>query len=103
MPCLSLGGDDEAALAANGHGGLLTCAIRPAGIYGPGEKLAFGRVIDECERGRYRVKVGDGRALADNVFVENLVEAEIEAARHLLPDSPLCGEAYFISDGHPAN
>lgn len=94
---------EQAALAANGHGGLLTCAIRPAGIYGPGERLTFPRVIDECARGRYVVKIGDGRALADNVYIDNLVDAEIEAARHLLPESPVCGQAYFVSDGHPTN
>jgi 3beta-hydroxy-delta5-steroid dehydrogenase/steroid delta-isomerase len=43
---------EQAALAANGHGGLLTCAIRPAGIYGPGEQLTFPRLVDECARGR---------------------------------------------------
>src|SRR4030095_2053888 len=94
---------EQAALAANGHGGLLTCAIRPAGIYGPGERLTFPRLIDECARGRYVVKIGDGSALADNIYIDNLVDAEIEAARHLLPDSPLCGQSYFISDGHPVN
>ena len=92
---------EQAALAANGHGGLLTCAIRPASVYGPGEALTFPRVIEACARGRYPVKIGDGRALVDHVYIDDLVDAEIEAARHLLPGSPLCGQAYFISDGHP--
>jgi 3beta-hydroxy-delta5-steroid dehydrogenase/steroid delta-isomerase len=94
---------EQVALAGNREGGLLTCAIRPGGIYGPGEELVFPRVIDECVRGRYVAKIGDGSALSDNTFIENLVDAEIEAARHLLPGSPLCGEAYFISDGAPIN
>jgi 3beta-hydroxy-delta5-steroid dehydrogenase/steroid delta-isomerase len=94
---------EQVALAANGHGGLLACAIRPGGIYGPGEKLVFPRVVDECVGGRYVAKIGDGSALSDNAFIENLVDAEIEAARHLLPGSPLAGEAYFISDGAPIN
>ena len=94
---------EQVALAANGHGGLLTCAIRPGGIYGPGESLVFPRVVDECASGRYVVMIGDGRALSDNTFIENLVDGEIEAARHLLPGSPVCGEAYFITDGKPIN
>jgi 3beta-hydroxy-Delta5-steroid dehydrogenase / steroid Delta-isomerase len=94
---------EQVALAANGPGGLLTCAIRPGGIYGPGESLVFPRVVDECASGRYVVKVGDGTALSDNTFIDNLVDGEIEAARHLLPGSPVCGQAYFITDGKPIN
>ena len=94
---------EQVALAANGHGGLLTCAIRPGGIYGPGETLVFPRVVEECASGRYVAKIGAGSALSDNSFIENLVDAEIEAARHLLPGSPLCGQAYFITDGAPIN
>jgi hypothetical protein len=49
------------------------------------------------------MKIGDGSALSDNTFIENLVDGEIEAARHLLPGSPVCGQAYFITDGRPIN
>ncbi len=94
---------EQVALAANGHGGLLSCAIRPGGIYGPGEKIVFPRVVEECARGRYVLRIGDGSARSDNTFIENLVDGEIEAARHLLPGSPLCGQAYFITDGAPIN
>ncbi len=94
---------EQAALAGNGKDGLLTCAIRPGGIYGPGETLVFPRVVEECASGRYVVKVGDGSALSDNTFIENLVDGHIEAARHLLPGSPVCGQAYFITDGDPIN
>jgi 3beta-hydroxy-delta5-steroid dehydrogenase/steroid delta-isomerase len=94
---------EQAALAANGHEGLLTCAIRPGGIYGPGERLMFPRVIEECARGRYVAKIGDGSALSDNTFIENLVDGQIEAALHLLPGSPVCGQAYFVTDGQPVN
>jgi 3beta-hydroxy-delta5-steroid dehydrogenase/steroid delta-isomerase len=94
---------EKLALAANGRGGLMSCAIRPGGIYGPGEEVVFPRLVAECLAGRYKAKIGDGSALADNTFVENLVDAEIEAARHLVPGSPLCGQAYFVTDGRPIN
>jgi 3beta-hydroxy-Delta5-steroid dehydrogenase / steroid Delta-isomerase len=94
---------EQVALAANGHGGLLTCAIRPGGIYGPGEALVFPRLVEECDRGLYAATIGDGSALSDNTFIENLVDAQIEAARHLLPGSPVCGQAYFVTDGRPLN
>jgi 3beta-hydroxy-delta5-steroid dehydrogenase/steroid delta-isomerase len=94
---------EKLALAANGLGGLLTCAIRPGGIYGPGEEIVFPRVVSECLAGRYVVRIGGGSALSDNTYIDNLVDAEIEAARHLVPGSPLCGQAYFATDGRPIN
>lgn len=94
---------ERAALAGNQEGALLTCAIRPGGIYGPGEQLLFPRVVDECARGRYVAKIGDGTALSDNTYIDNLVDGQIEAARHLVPGSPLGGQAYFITDGAPIN
>lgn len=94
---------EQLALAANRSEGLLTCAIRPGGIYGPGDKLMLPRIVDECASGRYVATIGDGSALSDNTFIENLVDGQIEAARHLVPGSPLAGEAYFITDGAPIN
>jgi len=94
---------EKAALAANDEGGLVTCAIRPGGIYGPGEKLILPRIVEECAGGKYVMTLGDGTALSDNTYIENLVDGHVEAARHLMPGSPLCGEAYFITDGVPIN
>ncbi len=94
---------ERAALRADGLGDLHTCAIRPGGIYGPGEKLMLARVVEECASGRFVATIGDGTALSDNTYVENLVDAQIEAARHLVPGSPVCGQAYFVTDGHPIN
>jgi 3beta-hydroxy-delta5-steroid dehydrogenase/steroid delta-isomerase len=94
---------ERAALEANGRDGLLTCAIRPGGIYGQGEEVMLARLVETCVRGLYRVTLGDGSALSDIVYIDNLVDAEIAAARHLEPGSPVCGRAYFVSDGHPIN
>jgi 3beta-hydroxy-delta5-steroid dehydrogenase/steroid delta-isomerase len=94
---------EKIALAANGRDGLLTCAIRPGGIFGPGEKLLLPRVVEECAAGRYLATIGDGSALSDNTYIDNLVDAQIAAARHLVPGSPVCGQAYFVSDGVPIN
>jgi 3beta-hydroxy-delta5-steroid dehydrogenase/steroid delta-isomerase len=94
---------EKAALAGNGRGRLLTCAIRPGGIYGPGDHLVLPRIVEECASGKFVVTIGDGRALSDNTYIDNLVDGEIEAARHLIPGSRLCGEAYFITDGDPIN
>jgi 3beta-hydroxy-delta5-steroid dehydrogenase/steroid delta-isomerase len=94
---------EQRALEANGEGGLLTCAIRPGGIYGPGEGLMLPRVVAECAGGRFIATIGDGSAMSDNTYIENLVDGHIEAARHLVPGSPLGGQAYFVTDGSPVN
>ena len=90
---------EKVALEANGRGGLLTCAIRPGGIYGPNDQLLLTRVAEECARGMFVACFGDGTAKSDNSFIDNLVDGQLEAARHLTTGSPVCGEAYFITDG----
>jgi 3beta-hydroxy-delta5-steroid dehydrogenase/steroid delta-isomerase len=94
---------EKLVLEANGRGDLLTCAIRPGGIYGPNDHLLLTRLVKECARGRLVATFGDGTAKSDNSYIDNLVDGQIEAARHLYPGSPVCGEAYFITDGVPIN
>jgi 3beta-hydroxy-delta5-steroid dehydrogenase/steroid delta-isomerase len=94
---------EKAVLEANGRGGMLTCAIRPGGIYGPGEQLFLPTVVEQCAAGRLMAVIGDGSALSDNTYIDNLSDGHIEAARHLLPESALQGQAYFITDGNPIN
>ena len=94
---------EKAVLEANGRDGLLTCAIRPGGIYGPGDTLMLPRLVEQCARGRYVAIIGDGNAKSDNTFIDNLVDGQIEAARHLTPESALGGQAYFVTDGDPLN
>jgi hypothetical protein len=78
---------------------LRTCAIRPSGIYGPGDPLILARVVTECDRGLLKVLIGDGTGLSENSYIDNVVEGHIKAALRLVPDSPVPGQAYFINDG----
>ena len=94
---------EKAVLAANGRNGLLTCAIRPGGIYGPGDPLILPRVVEQMRRGRLVVVIGDPENKSDNTYIDNLVDGEITAARHLLPGAAACGQAYYITDGFPIN
>jgi 3beta-hydroxy-delta5-steroid dehydrogenase/steroid delta-isomerase len=94
---------ERAALAANGENGLLTCAIRPGGIYGPGERLTYGRLVRALKMGVPLVVFGDGTARLDYVYIDNLVDAQLRAAERLCEGSPVCGQAYFLSDETPIN
>ncbi len=94
---------EKAVLAANGQSALLTCALRPGGIYGPGDTMFLPKVLQACKRGFPVWCIGDGSALADHVYVDDLVAAHLLAADRLTSGSLTCGQAYFISDGCPTN
>ena len=59
--------------------------VRPTRVYGPG-LLSVGnsvtKVIDMYRKGRFRVRIADGGALANYVFVDDVVEAAIRASQH---------------------
>ena len=71
------------ALAADGSQGLRTAAIRPGGIYGPGERQHLGRLVRELKGGKLVVRLGKG--LADNIYIDDLIDAHIRAAERLEP------------------
>lgn len=79
---------EKAVLEANGHSGLLTCSLRPGGIYGPGNKTMLCRFVDALKRGHLVSTIGTRKSLADRVYVDNLVHAHLLAAVNLLPGSP---------------
>ncbi len=91
---------EQAVLAADGQKGLLSCAIRPDGIWGPGG-LMLDTLVEQLLMGRMAARIGGDGALHDHVHVDNLVHAHLLAAEALVERSPVCGRAYFISDGQP--
>ncbi|XP_008849699.1 short-chain dehydrogenase/reductase family 42E member 1 [Nannospalax galili] len=84
---------------------LRTCALRPAGIYGPGEQRHLPRIVSYIERGLFRFVYGDPSSLVEFVHVDNLVQAHILASEALRADKGhiASGQPYFISDGRPVN
>ncbi len=95
---------EQLVLAANGESGLLTAAIRPGGIYGPGERNTIvGPLLKALKQGAPLVFFGDGATRMDYTYIDNLVDAQIRAAARLVEGSPVCGEAYFVTDGDPIN
>ncbi|ELW62962.1 short-chain dehydrogenase/reductase family 42E member 1 isoform X2 [Tupaia chinensis] len=88
-----------------GDGVLRTCALRSAGIYGPGEQRHLPRIVSYLERGLFRFVYGDPRSLVEFVHVDNLVQAHFLASEALKADKGhiASGQPYFISDGRPVN
>ncbi|RDH78304.1 NAD-dependent epimerase/dehydratase family protein [Mycolicibacterium moriokaense] len=90
-------------LSQNGVDGMLTCSIRPSGIWGRGDQTMFRRVFDSVLAGHVKVLVGSKNVKLDNSYVANLVHGFILAATHLVPGGTAPGQAYFINDGDPIN
>ena len=91
-------------LEANGKGGLLTVALRPAGIFGwvprifanffmtypslssPGDRQVMAGFYQAYERGQTNVQVGENSNLFDWTYVGNVARAHLLAADKL--DAP---------------
>lgn len=94
---------EKFVLSQNGVAGLLTCSIRPSGIWGRGDQTMFRKVFESVLAGHVKVLVGSEHVKLDNSYVHNLVHGFILAAKHLVPGGTAPGQAYFINDGEPVN
>ena len=92
---------ERLVLAAHSPDRLTTCALRPGGIYGPGDAHFVPRIVKSTRLLGRRPRMGPRSALIDLTHVDNLVHAHLLAAARLGPRSPVGGSAYFISDGEP--
>ena len=91
---------EQYVLEANGKRSLLTCALRPHLIWGPGDRHLIPGVIERRRADRLW-RIGDGENLVDMIYVDNAARAHLLAAERLEPGSPVAGQAYFISQGQP--
>lgn len=93
---------EQAVLRAPEESKLLTCSLRPHLIWGPGDRHLIPRLLQRA-REKKLIRVGDGTNQVDMTYVENAALAHLQAAEALRPGSPVCGSAYFISQGDPVN
>jgi len=94
---------EKFVLSQNGVSGMLTCSIRPSGIWGRGDQTMFRKVFESVLAGHVKVLVGNKNVKLDNSYVHNLVHGFILAAQHLVDGGTAPGQAYFINDGEPIN
>ncbi|KAK0140918.1 putative short-chain dehydrogenase/reductase family 42E member 2 [Merluccius polli] len=101
---------DQMVRAANGSwlkggGRLRSCVLRSSGIYGPGERRHFHRMMENLRRGLLGFRFGEAQAQMNWVHVDNLVLAHVLAAEALTArrHSVASGQAYFINDGVSVN
>lgn len=74
---------EKAVLEANDPQGLQTIALRPAGIFGPGDRQALPGFFGVLESGRTRWQIGSNENLFDWTYVENVAHAHLLAADRL--------------------
>ncbi len=81
---------------------LLSCAIRPVGMFGEGDPYHVPNVVRVVRAGGLPFRPGNGRARFQHVYVGNVAHAHLLAATRLLArDERIAGSAYFIVDDSP--
>ncbi|KAI0050420.1 C-3 sterol dehydrogenase [Auriscalpium vulgare] len=76
---------EDVVLAANDVDGLLTVALRPAGIFGPGDRQAVEGIAKVLKEGKAHFQIGDNTNLFDWTYVGNVAYAHLLAADKLVP------------------
>lgn len=99
---------EEMVLAANRSDGLLTTAIRPACMFGDGDRLLTWNMIGT---GRKNLIIGSGENIFDFTYVGNNAYAQVLAASALVhaskseqpipEDQRVDGEAFVITNDEP--
>ncbi|ODV86623.1 hypothetical protein CANARDRAFT_27051 [[Candida] arabinofermentans NRRL YB-2248] len=82
-----------------------TVALRPAGIFGPGDRQLVPGLRNVLKNGQTKFQVGDNNNLFDWTYAGNVADAHILAAKKLLDPSSLHqvgGEKFFITNDTPS-
>ncbi|KAJ3022033.1 erg26, C-3 sterol dehydrogenase [Thoreauomyces humboldtii] len=91
---------EHLVMESNGHGGVATVALRPAGIFGPNDNNASKGLYDAAKKGNWKFMIGDNSTLFDWTYVDNVAHAHILAAQNIaLPG--VSGEAFYITNDTP--
>lgn len=75
-------------IAANRRGpaedsSMLVVSLRPATVFGERDTITMGKIVATCRAGRGNIQIGPGTNEYDFMYVSNLVDAHILAARAL--------------------
>lgn len=97
---------EEMVLKANDPDhGFLTIALRPAGIFGPGDRQLVPGLRAVAKLGQSKFQLGDNNNLFDWTYAGNVADAHVLAAQKLLDpstSSSVSGETFFITNDTPA-
>jgi nucleoside-diphosphate-sugar epimerase len=95
--CKSKSMAEQLVIEAN-NSTLKTAIIRPADVWGEGDPYHIGSLVDMAKSGFY-VRLGNGTARCQHVYVGNVASAHLQLASSLLMPQPESdGKVYFITD-----
>ncbi|CCH61220.1 hypothetical protein TBLA_0E01630 [Henningerozyma blattae CBS 6284] len=82
-----------------------TIALRPAGIFGPGDRQLVPGLRQVAKLGQSKFQVGDNNNLFDWTYVGNVADSHVLATQKLLDKttcSKVSGESFFITNDTPS-
>lgn len=97
--------EDMVLKANDPQGNFLTVALRPAGIFGPGDRQLVPGLRTVAKLGQSKFQLGDNNNLFDWTYAGNVADAHVLASQKLFntEDAPkVSGEAFFITNDEPA-
>ncbi len=106
--CGSKAEAEKLVFAANGQGGMRTVSLRPSSVWGEADPYHISALVNLAKSVPY-VRIGDGSAVQQLVYVGNLAHAHLAACREILEaaaeghESTCSGKPYFITDGPAEN
>ncbi|KAI3406690.2 ERG26 [Candida oxycetoniae] len=96
---------ETAVMKANDpENGFRTICLRPAGIFGPGDRQLVPGLKASAELGQSKYQLGDNNNLFDWTYVGNVADAHVLAAKKLLNQDTrdkVSGETFFITNDSP--
>lgn len=95
---------EQAVMDANAPGELLTVCLRPAGIFGPGDRQLVPGLRTAARLGQSKFQLGDNNNLFDWTYVGNVADAHVLASQKILDPAvapTLGGETFFITNDTP--
>ena len=82
---------------------LRAVVLRPSDIYGEADPYHIGSLIDMAKGGFY-VRLGNGKAKCQHIYVGNIAHAHLQAAAALINGSDhIAGKVYFMTDAPGSN
>lgn len=93
---------EEAVMKADSDGFRTVC-LRPAGIFGPGDRQLVPGLRAVARNGQAKYQLGDNNNLFDWTYVGNVADAHVIAAEKILGAgaSAIGGETFFITNDAP--
>lgn len=82
---------------------LKTVSLRPSDIYGEADPFHISSLVNMAKAGFY-VRIGNGKAPTQHVYVGNMAHAHLQAAHALMNGHDhISGKVYFITDAPGSN